>query len=171
MRILLDTNAYSALMRGHRDVAAVVRRTERVLMSSVVVGELIYGFRNGARFEENSARLDAFLANPFVTDVPVTLTTADRFGRIAASLRRRGEPIPTNDIWIAAQAMETGADLLSSDSHFGAVEGLAWIPFSLTEEDSIRERTLRYHLQSMPERGEDELPGQARSPAPAGSDG
>ena len=95
--------------------------------------------------EENAARLEAFLANPFVTPLPVTLDTADRFGRIAASLRRRGEPIPTNDIWIAAQSMETGADLLSSDAHFGAVEGLAWIPFSSTEEDSIRERTLRYH--------------------------
>ena len=41
--------------------------------------------------------------------------------------------------------METGADLLSSDSHFGAVEGLAWIPFSPTEEDTVRERTLGYH--------------------------
>ena len=123
MRVLLDTNAYSALMRGHREVAAVVRRTEGVLLSSVVAGELLYGFRHGSRFEENAARLEVFLDNPFVTGVPVTFTTAERFGRIAASLRRRGEPIPTNDIWIAAQAMEIGADLLSSDSHFGLVDG------------------------------------------------
>ena len=145
MRVLLDTNAYSALMRGHREVAALVRRSEGVLLSSVVVGELLYGFRHGSRFEKNAARLEAFLADPYVAPVPVTLDTADRFGRIAALLRRRGEPIPTNDIWIAAQAMETGADLLSSDAHFGAVDGLAWIPFSPTEADSIRERTLRYH--------------------------
>ena len=145
MKVLLDTNAYSALMRGHREVAALVRRTQGVLLSSVVAGELLYGFRNGSRYEENAARLEAFLDNPFVTALPVTLDTSDRFGRIAASLRRRGEPIPTNDIWIAAQAMETGADLLSSDSHFGAVDGLAWIPFSPAEEDSVRERTLRYH--------------------------
>ena len=145
MKILLDTSAYSALMRGHREVAALVRRAEGVLLSSVVAGELFYGFRNGSRFDENAARLEAFMESPFVTGVPVTLTTADRFGRIAASLRRRGEPIPSNDIWIAAQAMETGADLLSSDSHFDAVEGLAWVPFSPTEEDSVRERTLRYH--------------------------
>lgn len=145
MRVLLDTNAYSALMRGHREVAALVRRSEGVLLSSVVVGELLYGFRHGSRFEENAARLEAFLANPYVTAVPVTLDTADRFGRIAALLRRRGEPIPTNDIWIAAQAMETGADLVSADTHFGAVEALAWVAFSLDEEDSVRERTLRYH--------------------------
>lgn len=152
MRVLLDTNAYSALLCGHREVAAVVRRTEGVLLSSVVAGELLYGFRHGSRYEENAARLEAFLDNPFVTGIPVTLITADRFGRIAAALRRRGEPIPTNDIWIAAQAMETGADLLSADAHFGVVEGLAWIPFSPSEEESVRERTLRYHSEGQSDR-------------------
>jgi tRNA(fMet)-specific endonuclease VapC len=56
----------------------------------------------------------------------VTRTTADRFARIAAALRVKGRPIPTNDIWVAAHAMETGAELLSFDSHFAEVEGLAW---------------------------------------------
>jgi tRNA(fMet)-specific endonuclease VapC len=58
--------------------------------------------------------------------VPVTYTTADRFGRVAAALRAKGRPIPTNDMWIAAHAMETGAELLSFDQHFEAVDGLAW---------------------------------------------
>lgn len=57
----------------------------------------------------------------------MTFTTADRFGRIAAALRAKGKPIPQNDIWIAAHAMETGADLLSFDRHFEAVEGLALV--------------------------------------------
>ena len=70
--------------------------------------------------------------------------TADRFGRIAAALRREGRTIPTNDIWIAAQAMEAGVELLSSDAHFGDVDGLAWIPFSVDDEDSVRERVRRY---------------------------
>ncbi len=153
MKLLLDTSAYSALMRGHRAVAATVRRAEAVLLSAIAVGELLYGFRHGERFEENAARLEAFLANPFVTLLEVGYATADRFARIAASLRRKGEPIPTNDIWIAAHAMEAGADLLSSDAHFGAVDGLAWIPFSPTEEDSVRERVLRDYLAE-PERPE-----------------
>lgn len=148
MRIALDTNAYSALMRGHREVAALIRRSEAVLVPAVVVGELLYGFRLGTRFEENAARLEAFLAAPFVELLPVTLTTADRFGRTAAVLRQKGTPIPTNDIWIAAQVMEVGADLLSSDLHFGAVDGVAWIPFSPAEEDSVREQILRYHEDS-----------------------
>jgi len=147
VKLLLDTNAYSAFLRGHRDVVSAVRRTDRVLLSAVVVGELLFGFRHGSRFEENSARLDAFLAKASVDLVPVGFATAERFGRIAASLRQKGRPLPTNDVWIAAHAMETGADLLSSDSHFEAVDGLAWLPFSANEEDTIRERVLRYHAR------------------------
>jgi len=145
VKIALDTNAYSALMRGHRDVAALVRRADAVWLPAIVVGELLYGFRFGSRFEENAARLEAFLTATPVELLPVTFATGDRFGRIAAALRKKGSPIPTNDIWIAAQAMEAGADLLSSDSHFGSVDGLAWLAFSPAEEDSVRERVWRYH--------------------------
>ena len=130
MKVLLDTNAYSALMRGHADVADRVRRAENVLLSTIVAGELLFGFRTGGRLRKNLAELEAFLNNPYVTLVPVTYTTADRFGRVAVALRAKGRPIPTNDIWIAAHAMETGAELLSFDQHFEAVDGLAWAPLS-----------------------------------------
>jgi len=130
MKILLDTNAYSALMRGHDEVADRVRRTEQIVFSTVVAGELLLGFRLGARLKKNMAELDAFLENPHVSLVPVTLTTADRFARIAAALRAKGRPIPTNDIWIAAHAMEAGAELLSFDVHFEAIDGLAWVALS-----------------------------------------
>ncbi len=145
MRVALDTSAYSALMRGHRDVASLVRRAEAVLLPAVVAGELLYGFRHGSRFEENAARLEAFLETPSVNLLAVTFVTADRFGRIATALREKGTPIPTNDIWIAAQAMEAGADLVSSDAHFGLVEGLAWVSFSPKDENSVRERVRKYH--------------------------
>ncbi len=127
MRVLLDTNAYTALFRGHPEVSRLVRRAEEVLISPVVAGELLFGFRNGARYEANRRDLDAFLDSPFVRLLEVTLVTADRFGRISAALRKKGRPIPTNDLWIAAQAMETGADLLSFDQHFAEIEGLAWV--------------------------------------------
>lgn len=145
MKIALDTNAYSALIRGHRDVAALLRRAESILIPAVTAGELLYGFRAGTRFEENATRLEAFLATPPVSLLPVTRTTADRFGRLAAALRSSGTPIPTNDMWIAAQAMEAGADLLSSEHHFDLVDGLAWLPFSPSEADSVRERVWEYH--------------------------
>jgi tRNA(fMet)-specific endonuclease VapC len=129
MRILLDTNAYSALMRGVAEVADRVRRAEGVLLSPIVIGELLYGFRNGSRNAETTRQLDEFLENPFVELMTVTRATADRFAGIALGLKRKGRPLPVNDVWIAAQALETGADLLSSEGHFGEVEGLSWLCF------------------------------------------
>jgi tRNA(fMet)-specific endonuclease VapC len=90
-----------------------------------VAGELQFGFRSGSRYAHNLKTLEAFLANPYVELLPVTWTTAERFGRIAVALRAKGRPIPTNDIWIAAHAMETGADLLSFDEHYSLVDGIA----------------------------------------------
>lgn len=145
MRTLLDTSAYSALVDGHRAVVGQVRRSSELILSSVVVGELYYGFRSGGRFEENSARLEAFLDRPRVSLVPVGRTTAERYGLIASALRRKGRAIPTNDIWIAAHALETGADILSSDQHFGLVDGVSWLPFSPDDEDSVRERIHRLY--------------------------
>ena len=127
MRVLLDSNAYSRLMRGDDQTAAVVRDATEVLMSAVVIGELLYGFRNGSRFDRNAADLRSFLDNPHVSFVPVGSITSDRYSRIAAGLRAKGNPIPTNDVWIAAHAMETGADLVSADRHFEAVDGIAWL--------------------------------------------
>lgn len=128
MRILLDSNAYSHLKRGHPHAAAIVRASEEVLLSPVVIGELLYGFRRGSRLDRNLRELQAFIENPYVTVTPVGYTTADRYARVAAALRAKGRPIPSNDIWIAAHALETGADLLSADRHFAEMDGLAWMP-------------------------------------------
>jgi len=126
MKRLLDTNAYAALKRDHEGVTRLVRDSTELAFSVIVIGELLFGFRNGARFERHVLELDELLSNARVSVLQVTRTTADRFGRIAAGLRRAGTPIPSNDIWIAAHAFESGAELVSFDSHFDAVAGLAW---------------------------------------------
>ena len=130
MRLLLDSNAYSLLMRGHEPVAELVRSAQELLFSAVVVGELMYGFRAGSRFERNIADLRSLLESPYATFAAVGRTTADRYSRIAAALKGKGRPIPTNDVWIAAHAMETGADLVSADRHFEHIDGLVWVPIS-----------------------------------------
>ena len=127
MRVLLDSNAYSSLGRGHPFVVEIVRRSREVVLSAVVIGELLYGYRYGTREAWNIRELDEFLDNRHVTLAPVSRTTADRYARIAAALRAKGRPIPTNDIWIAAHAMETGTDLISSDGHFKHIDGLVWV--------------------------------------------
>jgi tRNA(fMet)-specific endonuclease VapC len=127
VKILLDTNAYSGWKRGHTGIVEIVRGSEHVLMSSIVIGELLFGFRLGALYERNASELREFLDRPQVSPLPVTPLTAERFGRVAAAVRRRGKPIPTNDVWIAAHALESGADLVSFDRHFERIEGVAWV--------------------------------------------
>ncbi len=126
MMRLLDTNAYVALKRDHEVVASLVRESTMLLLSTVVIGELLFGFRNGSRYDRNLKELNEFLDHDRVEVLPVTRTTADRFGRIAAALRKRGTPIPSNDIWIAAHTLESGGELITFDDHFNRVEGLVF---------------------------------------------
>jgi tRNA(fMet)-specific endonuclease VapC len=127
MRILLDTNVFTAFQRGDETIGQLVRSADQIVFSTIVAGELLHGYYNGSRPEKNIEVLMAFLDMPDVEFQPVTLVTSDRFGRVATALRKKGRPIPTNDMWIAAHALETGADLISFDSHFEHVDGLAWI--------------------------------------------
>jgi tRNA(fMet)-specific endonuclease VapC len=126
VRRLLDTNAYVALKRGNPDVAALVRDSSEIVFSTIVVGELLFGFRAGTRHDKNVAELEKVLEDARVSVIPVTRTTADRFGRIAAALRKAGTPIPSNDIWIAAHVFESGTELITFDAHFETVPGLVW---------------------------------------------
>ena len=71
MKVLLDTNAYTALFRGHKGIASRVRGAEQVLISVVVAGELLFGFRNGSRYERNTQELEDFLASPYVDLLPL----------------------------------------------------------------------------------------------------
>ena len=127
MKILLDSSAYSHLKRGEQRIAEIVRGSEEILLSTIVIGELLYGFRKGSRLERNLHELRGFLSSPYVTVMTVSFTTADRYARIAASLRAKGRPIPANDIWIAAHALEAGAELVSYDRHFEQIDGLALV--------------------------------------------
>ena len=71
-----------------------------------------------ARYARNVKDLETLLQNPYVEPVPVTWTTAERFGRIDLALRTKGEPIPMNHIWIAGETLETGADSRLDDKPY-----------------------------------------------------
>ena len=79
MRLLLDSNAYTLLMSGHEEVSDLVRSAEEILFSTIVVGELMYGFRRGTRFDQNAAQLRSFLESPYTSFVNVGPVTADRY--------------------------------------------------------------------------------------------
>jgi predicted nucleic acid-binding protein len=124
MRVCLDTNAYSRLMGGHVPLTQLLESCEEVLLSATVLGELHAGFELGARRETNRRQLGEFLALPGVETIPVTTDIAERYGILISQLTRQGTPISTNDIWIAAAALETGSRLVTYDSHFRHVPGL-----------------------------------------------
>lgn len=124
MRVMIDTNAYTALMMGSPRIADILAGSEAILLPAVVVGELYDGFRAGSRTLENHEILRRFREKPRTVCVPVTDTTAEWFAEIKQMLRKRGRPIPINDVWIAAGCMEHAARLLTLDTHFSAIEGL-----------------------------------------------
>jgi tRNA(fMet)-specific endonuclease VapC len=118
VNVLLDTSAYSALWRGHQPVLDVMRRSQTVAVSPVVLGELYSGFRAGNRWAENTAQLTQFLSKPSVRVLNITEETALRYAEVDVYLRKKGRPIPRNDVWIAAVALEHGLQLLTLDGHF-----------------------------------------------------
>lgn len=122
--LLLDTNAYTKYLRGDPRVLDALAGAGVVHMSVFVLGELFAGFRNGSMEKENRRILEAFLAKPAVRVLDATRETADYFGLIKSALKTSGQPIPLNDVWIAAHALETGSVLVTYDAHFAAVPGL-----------------------------------------------
>jgi len=123
-KILLDTNAYVRFLRGDEKVMTYLAQADSVYMSVFVLGELFAGFKSGGKQRENKQILEKFLRKPTVAVLKATLETADIFGGVMASLRKTGSPIPINDVWIAAHALETGSILVTYDDHFAAIPGL-----------------------------------------------
>jgi tRNA(fMet)-specific endonuclease VapC len=123
-RLVLDTSAYSRLRAGDERVHDLVAAAEVVLMPATVLGELWGAFELGSRTRENRVALTEFLNEAFVSVVTVSAAVARQYGRVYAALRRAGTPIPVNDMWIAASAIDQGACLLTFDRDFSRVAGL-----------------------------------------------
>lgn len=125
MKICLDTNAYTETKRGvNKEIVRMLEEADTVYVPSIVVGELFAGFYQGRQAHRNLSELKDFFEVPGVEFVAPSIAICERYGILVAELRRKGRPIPTNDIWIAATALETGSRLLSYDKHFDAIQGL-----------------------------------------------
>jgi tRNA(fMet)-specific endonuclease VapC len=123
-RVMLDTNAYSRLVTGDESVLEVLSEAETVYLSIFVLGELFAGFKGGQRERKNREQLKSFMDGPSVKLLFATDTTAEIFAGVKDSLKRRGKPLPMNDVWIATHALEAAATLITFDAHFAHVEGL-----------------------------------------------
>ena len=123
-RVLLDTNSCSRFLGGDSAVLDAMIQADAIHLSVIVLGELQAGFQGGSRRAENERLLAEFLGRPRVSPLLLTLESAQVFGVVKEALRRAGTPIPINDVWLAAQAIETGSVLVTFDAHFRRVPGL-----------------------------------------------
>ena len=122
--IIVDTNAYTRLLTGGEDVLDVIGTAETVYMSIFVLGELYAGFAGGTKERENKDTLYRFLRKPSVKILNATSETAEIFGMVKQELKKAGTPLPINDVWIAAHALETGSILVTYDEHFKKIAGI-----------------------------------------------
>jgi len=123
-KIVLDTNAYTRLLAGEEDVLDVIGTAETVYMSIFVLGELYAGFAGGTKERGNKDTLNRFLRKPSVKILNATSETAEVFGMVKQDLKKAGTPLPINDVWIAAHALETGSTLVTYDGHFKKIAGI-----------------------------------------------
>ena len=121
-KYLLDTNIVIALFANDASVMESLTKAEEVFIPSVVIGELFYGAHKSARAKDNLARIDEFASSNLV--LGCDMETARIYGDVKNALRIKGHPIPENDIWIAAIAIQHNLTLVSRDRHFNEIESL-----------------------------------------------
>ena len=116
---VVDTSAAIAFLRGDKRAEAVLEGVGRLVVPVAVVAELLAGCQGVAHYRTRAfQQVQAFLRSSRVLATPATSETAERWAIIRDGLRRIGRPVPVNDIWIAASAMEFGLPVVTYDRHF-----------------------------------------------------
>jgi tRNA(fMet)-specific endonuclease VapC len=123
-KILLDTNGYVAFKRGDEAALRIIQNAAVIGFSVVVLGELLAGFSSGNKESTNRQELKAFLDSPRIVLLNTSETTSEFYAKVFSGLRQKGKPIPTNDLWIAATALEHGYAIFTNDNHFKEIDGL-----------------------------------------------
>jgi len=123
-RVLLDTNVLAGFFAGDPEIVEGIQRCRTLALNPVILGEMLAGFAAGNRADANRNLLSRFLANPRVKLLSIGPETAEHYAAVFAQLRRKGRPVPSNDLWIAASTLEHGLALFTRDSHFRQIDGL-----------------------------------------------
>jgi len=122
-KYLLDTNIVIALFQGEQPILDKITQFKSVFTPSIVVGELYFGAFKSSKIKENVTRINEFALKSEILNCDQH--TAKIYGEIKSGLNSIGKPIPENDIWIAATAMQYNLTLITRDSHFNYVSGLS----------------------------------------------
>ncbi len=131
MKLVLDTNIYCDYAEGLPDVVdAIATYGQSILIPSVVLGELFFGFMKGGRQQFNEKKLRQVVNRLKIEIIDVNTDVARKYATIYLSLQKRGMKIPINDVWIAACCMEVGGTLLTRDKHFELLDQIEVIVLS-----------------------------------------
>jgi tRNA(fMet)-specific endonuclease VapC len=125
--VILDTNALSAIAENEPAAVRIFSQAASIELPVIVLGEYRFGIAHSRRRNEYERWLDELIAATRV--LPVEDETSNHYARIRAELKKAGQPIPSNDLWIAALARQHRLPLMSQDRHFDGVQGLertAW---------------------------------------------
>ena len=125
--LLIDTNIYTHALAGDLETIDILRHAQKIAICCISIGELLSGFKGVSREKENRKELEEFLDAPRVEIYGIDEDTAEFYADTLNNLRKKGRPIPTNDIWIAATALHHGLKLYTNDQHFKYVPGLVLI--------------------------------------------
>lgn len=120
--MILDTNALSAFVDGHEEVGAVLRAQQRAAIPVIVLGEFRYGIAGSRHRKAYQAWLDQHLQSFDILEV--SAETTQHYASLRTRLKTLGRPIPANDVWIAAIAIQHALPILSRDQHFDALPGV-----------------------------------------------
>lgn len=123
MRIPLDTNRLTDLLRGDPALVRLVEQADEVWLPYVVLAEIKAGFVAGTRLSKNIALLAALLATG-VTVLYADEQTVEAYARLFVQLKSARTPIPDNDLWIGALAVQHGLLLVTRDAHFKKIPQL-----------------------------------------------
>jgi len=125
-RVLIDTNIYIEAMFGNPEIVQKLQKVDMIGLSAISIGELLAGFKIRKKQSEQVSQFEEFLDSPRVELCSVTYSTADFYSEIYLKLRKAGTPIPTNDIWIAATALEHGFRIFTLDKQFQNIAGMTF---------------------------------------------
>jgi tRNA(fMet)-specific endonuclease VapC len=117
----LDTSAYSHFARGSASAVEAFRTAGRLVVPVIVLAELRAGFANGKRAMESERVLKKFMAHPVVELMDIDESAAILWAEIWLDQKRRGRPVGTNDMWIAAVAAKEGLPVLTADRDFTSI--------------------------------------------------
>jgi tRNA(fMet)-specific endonuclease VapC len=124
MMLVVDTNAYTAFCRGIESVINAFEEADALIVPSIVAGELYSRFMQGNRREANWREFNTFLSQNGISLQSIGQSEAEKYALLVKNLKEAGTPVPTNDIWIAATALVSGAAVIARDAHFNYIKGV-----------------------------------------------